>query len=129
MWRWATPRATTTLSSTTTRSGRWGRSRPSSTPSEGGEMSPLEPAEVPAALRGLRIAVLISGGIAAYKVADLVSQLVQAGCQVRVAMTAAAPRFVGPAPFRGVSARPVELDLWGEGGHPEPHVELGDWAQ
>src|SRR3981081_2334721 len=107
MWRWATPRATTTLSSTTTRSGRWGRSRPSSTPSEGGEMSPLEPTEVPAALRGLRIAVLVSGGIAAYKVADLVSRLTQAGCQVRVAMTAAATRFVGAETFHGLSGRPV----------------------
>ena len=91
-------------------------------------MSPLEPAEVPAALRGLRVAVLVGGGIAAYKVADLVSRLVQAGCQVRVAMTASATRFVGPATFRGVSGRPVELDLW-EGEHAEPHVELGDWAQ
>ena len=92
-------------------------------------MSPLEPAEVPAAVRGLRIAVLVSGGIAAYKVADLVSQLVQAGCQVRVAMTAAATHFVGPATFRGVSGRPVQLDLWSQDGHAEPHVELGDWAQ
>jgi phosphopantothenoylcysteine decarboxylase/phosphopantothenate--cysteine ligase len=92
-------------------------------------VSPLEPAEVPAAIRGLRIAVLVSGGIAAYKVADLVSQLVQAGCQVRVAMTAAATQFVGPATFRGVSGRPVQLDLWSRDGHPEPHVELGDWAQ
>jgi phosphopantothenoylcysteine decarboxylase / phosphopantothenate---cysteine ligase len=92
-------------------------------------VSPLEPAEVPAALRGLRIAVLVSGGIAAYKVADLVSQLVQAGCQVRVAMTAAATHFVGPATFRGVSGRPVQLDLWSQDGHAEPHVELGDWAQ
>jgi phosphopantothenoylcysteine decarboxylase/phosphopantothenate--cysteine ligase len=92
-------------------------------------VSPLEPAEVPAAVRGLRIAVLVSGGIAAYKVADLVSQLVQAGCQVRVAMTAAATHFVGPATFRGVSGRPVQLDLWSQDGHAEPHVELGDWAQ
>jgi phosphopantothenoylcysteine decarboxylase/phosphopantothenate--cysteine ligase len=92
-------------------------------------VSPLEPAEVPAALRGLRIAVLVSGGIAAYKVADLVSRLVQAGCQVRVAMTEAATHFVGPATFRGVSGRPVELDLWSPEGHAERHVELGDWAQ
>jgi phosphopantothenoylcysteine decarboxylase/phosphopantothenate--cysteine ligase len=92
-------------------------------------VSPLEPAEVPAALRGRRIAVLVSGGVAAYKVADLVSRLVQAECQVRVAMTASAARFVGPPTFQGVSGRPVELDLWSGSGHPEPHVELGDWAQ
>jgi phosphopantothenoylcysteine decarboxylase/phosphopantothenate--cysteine ligase len=91
-------------------------------------VSPLAPVEVPAALRGLRIAVLVSGGIAAYKVADLVSRLSQEGCEVRVGMTASATRFVGAPTFRALSGRPVELDLW-SGAHPEPHVELGDWAQ
>ncbi|HSR23900.1 MAG TPA: flavoprotein, partial [Candidatus Eisenbacteria bacterium] len=37
--------------------------------------------------------MLVSGGVAAYKVADVVSRLAQAGCPVRVAMTAAATRF------------------------------------
>ena len=92
-------------------------------------MSPLTEAEVPAAVQGLRIAVLVSGGIAAYKVADLVSQLTRAGCAVRVAMTEAAARFVGPATFQGVSGHSVLTDLWAPGGAPEPHVELGDWAQ
>jgi phosphopantothenoylcysteine decarboxylase/phosphopantothenate--cysteine ligase len=91
-------------------------------------VSPLAPVEVPAALRGLRIAVLVSGGIAAYKIADLVSRLAQEGCEVRVGMTASATRFVGAATFRALSGHPVELDLWG-GAHPEPHVELGDWSQ
>ncbi len=91
-------------------------------------MSPLEPADVPAILNGLRVAVLVSGGIAAYKVADLVSRLAQAGCEVRVAMTAAATRFVGQATFHGLSGRPVQTDLFDAGGQPEPHVELGDWA-
>jgi phosphopantothenoylcysteine decarboxylase/phosphopantothenate--cysteine ligase len=92
-------------------------------------VSPLEPAEVPGAVRGLRVAVLVTGGIAAYKVADLVSRLVQAGCQVRVAMTASATRFVGPATFHGLTGRPVQTDLFDPAGPPEPHVELGDWAQ
>jgi phosphopantothenoylcysteine decarboxylase / phosphopantothenate---cysteine ligase len=92
-------------------------------------VSPLEPAEVPAALRGRRVAVLVAGGIAAYKVADVVSRLVQAGCEVRVAMTAAATRFVGPATFHGLSGRPVQTDLFAADGPPEPHVELGDWAE
>jgi phosphopantothenoylcysteine decarboxylase/phosphopantothenate--cysteine ligase len=92
-------------------------------------MSPLEKSEVPAAVRGLRIAVLVSGGIAAYKAADLVSQLVQAGCRVRVGMTAAATRFVGPTTLHGISGQPVLSDLWSPAGAPEPHVELGDWAQ
>ncbi len=92
-------------------------------------VSPLEAADVPAALRGLRVAVLVSGGIAAYKVADVVSRLAQAGCQVRVAMTGAATRFVGPATFHGLSGRPVQTDLFAPSGPAEPHVELGDWAQ
>src|SRR5438105_5566891 len=90
---------------------------------------PIDPAEVPAAVRGRRVAVLVSGGIAAYKVADLVSQLVQAGCLVRVAMTAAATRFVGGATFHGLSGNPVQTDLWANSGQAEPHVALGDWAQ
>jgi len=92
-------------------------------------VSPLEPGEVPRSIAGLRIAVLVSGGIAAYKVADLVSRLVQANSEVRVAMTESATRFVGPPTFRGVSGRPVLTDLFASDGAPEPHVELGDWAQ
>jgi phosphopantothenoylcysteine decarboxylase/phosphopantothenate--cysteine ligase len=80
-------------------------------------------------MRGRRVAVLMAGGIAAYKVADLVSQLVQGGCEVRVGMSAAATRFVGPTTLHGMSGRPVLTDLWATGGAPEPHVELGDWAQ
>ena len=97
--------------------------------SAGETVSPLQPADVPGALHGARIAVLVSGGIAAYKVADLVSRLAQAGCEVRVAMTASAKRFIGPATLQGVSGRPVLTDLFASHGAPEPHVELGDWAQ
>ncbi|MGH7776035.1 MAG: flavoprotein, partial [Candidatus Dormibacterales bacterium] len=86
-------------------------------------------AEVPREVRGLRVAVLVSGGIAAYKVADLVSRLVQAGCPVRVAMTPAAREFVGPSTFSGLTGRPVEDDLFAAGSAGEPHVALGDWAQ
>jgi phosphopantothenoylcysteine decarboxylase/phosphopantothenate--cysteine ligase len=73
--------------------------------------------------------VLVAGGIAAYKVADLVSRLSQAGCHVRVAMTPAATRFVGLTTFQGLSGHQVQTDLFAPDGHPEPHVELGDWAQ
>ncbi|HEY1419150.1 MAG TPA: bifunctional phosphopantothenoylcysteine decarboxylase/phosphopantothenate--cysteine ligase CoaBC [Candidatus Dormibacteraeota bacterium] len=90
---------------------------------------PLDTAPVPDELRGLRIALLVSGGIAAYKVADLASALTQARCDVRVAMTQSAMRFVGPATFRGVTGSPVLTGLWASDGAPEPHVSLGDWAQ
>ena len=90
---------------------------------------PFDPAEVPVAVRGRRVAVLVSGGIAAYKVADLVSQLAQAGCDVKVAMTASAGRFVGAATFMGLTGHPVQGDLFANSGVAEPHVGLGDWAQ
>ena len=90
---------------------------------------PLDPTPVPDELRGLRVALLVSGGIAAYKVVDLASALTQAGCQVRVAVTPSAMRFVGPATFMGVTGHAALTGLWTADGSPEPHVSLGDWAQ
>ena len=90
---------------------------------------PLDPTPIPDELRGARVALLVSGGIAAYKLVDLASALSQAGCQVRVAMTASATRFVGPMSFQGVTGNPVLTGLWASAGEPEPHVFLGDWAQ
>ena len=90
---------------------------------------PLDHTPVPDELHGLRLALLVSGGIAAYKVVDLASALTQAGCQVRVAMTPSAMRFVGPPSFQGVTGNPVLTGLWSGDGSPEPHVALGDWAQ
>jgi phosphopantothenoylcysteine decarboxylase / phosphopantothenate---cysteine ligase len=90
---------------------------------------PMDPTPVPEELRGLRIALLVSGGIAAYKVVDLASALTQAGSEVRVAMTPSATRFVGPPTFQGVTGRGVLTGLWAADGSPEPHVFLGDWAQ
>jgi len=90
---------------------------------------PLDPTPVPDELRGLRIALLVSGGIAAYKVADLASALTQAGSEVRVAMTPTATRFVGAATFQGVTGNPTLTGLFSGGDSPEPHVALGDWAQ
>jgi len=90
---------------------------------------PLDPAPVPNELKGLRLALLVAGGIAAYKIVDLASALTQAGAQVRVAMTASATRFVGAPSFQGVTGNPVLTGLWSADGSPEPHVTLGDWAQ
>jgi phosphopantothenoylcysteine decarboxylase/phosphopantothenate--cysteine ligase len=90
---------------------------------------PLDPTPVPNELRGLRIGLLVAGGIAAYKIADLASAMTQAGSEVRVAMTSSATRFVGAATFQGVTGNPVLTGLWAGDGPPEPHVFLGDWAQ
>src|SRR5258708_1890434 len=88
-----------------------------------------DPTPVPDELKGLRVALLVAGGIAAYKIVDLASALTQAGAQVRVAMTASATRFVGAPSFQGVTGNPVITGLWSADGAPEPHVMLGDWAQ
>src|SRR3981081_4661463 len=90
---------------------------------------PLDPTPIPSDLKGLRLALLVSGGIAAYKLVDLASALVQAGCEVRVAMTPSATRFVGAPSFQGVTGNSVLTGLWSGDGSPEPHVALGDWAQ
>src|SRR6266851_693176 len=90
---------------------------------------PLDPTPVPQELRRLRIALLVAGGIAAYKLADLASALTQAGSEVRVAMTSSAARFVGPPTFQGVTGHPVLTSVWPGSDAPEPHVFLGDWAQ
>ncbi len=63
-------------------------------------------------LSGKEILVCVCGGISAYKVADLVSKLVQHGAGVTVAMTAAAQKFVTPLTFQALSGRPVLTDLW-----------------
>jgi len=90
---------------------------------------PLDATPVPEELKGARIALLIAGGIAAYKIVDLASALTQAGAEVRVAMTASATRFVGAPTFQGVTGKPVLTGLWSADGPAEPHVFLGDWAQ
>lgn len=65
-----------------------------------------------AELSGKRIVVGVSGGVAAYKAAELVRLLVKAGAAADVALTAAGSRFVGAATFQALSGRPVWTDLW-----------------
>jgi phosphopantothenoylcysteine synthetase/decarboxylase len=61
---------------------------------------------------GRRVLVAVTGGIACYKSAALVSQLVQAGADVRVLMTEAAQRFVAPLTFAALSGKPVITSVW-----------------
>jgi phosphopantothenoylcysteine decarboxylase / phosphopantothenate---cysteine ligase len=63
-------------------------------------------------LPGKRILLGITGGIAAYKAAELTRLLVKGGADVRVAMTEAATRFVGTATMQALSGQPVWSDLW-----------------
>jgi phosphopantothenoylcysteine decarboxylase/phosphopantothenate--cysteine ligase len=63
-------------------------------------------------LKGKRILLGITGGIAAYKAAELVRLLKKAGADVRVAMTEAAMRFITPVTLQALSGQPVWTDLW-----------------
>ena len=63
-------------------------------------------------LSGKRITLGVTGGIAAYKAAELVRQLVKLGATVRVAMTEAATHFVTPMTFQALSGHPVYCDQW-----------------
>lgn len=63
-------------------------------------------------LAGREIVVAVCGGIAAYKVADVVSKLVQAGAGVTVCMTAEAQQFIAPLTFEALSGRPVRTDTF-----------------
>ncbi|MEN3002766.1 bifunctional phosphopantothenoylcysteine decarboxylase/phosphopantothenate--cysteine ligase CoaBC [Dehalobacterium formicoaceticum] len=65
---------------------------------------------------GKTIVLGVTGGIAAYKAADLVSRLVKDRCQVHVIMTEAATQFVSPLTFRTLSGNPVSTDLFSEPG-------------
>lgn len=63
-------------------------------------------------LQGRRIVLGITGGIAAYKAAELTRLLVKAGATVDVVMTEAATHFVTPVTFQALSGRPVVTDQW-----------------
>jgi phosphopantothenoylcysteine decarboxylase/phosphopantothenate--cysteine ligase len=64
------------------------------------------------ALTGKRVLLGVTGGIAAYKAAELVRLLTRAGVEVRVAMTEAATRFITPVTMQALSGQPVWTDLW-----------------
>ncbi len=66
-----------------------------------------QPEDLKPLLKGREIIVAVCGGIAAYKVADVVSKLVQLGAGVTVCMTAEAQKFITPLTFEALSGRPV----------------------
>lgn len=76
------------------------------------------------------ILIGVSGGVAAYKTAALVSKLVQNGHGVSVVMTAAAEEFIGAATFRALTGRPVATSSFPPHEHPlGPHIELARKAE
>ena len=82
-------------------------------------------------LNDRRILVGVGGGIAAYKVAQIVSTLAKAGADVRVVMTDAAQEFVTALTFSTLSRQAAygDRDFW-QPTHGKPlHIELGEWAE
>ena len=80
-------------------------------------------------LHGQRLLLCVCGGIAAYKAADLVRRLRDAGATVQVAMTEHAQRFVGAQTFQALSGLPVRTSLWDAAAEAAMgHLELARWA-
>ena len=74
---------------------------------------------------GRAILLAVGGGVAAYKSAYLCSRLVQAGHDVRTAMTRSATQFLGPATLAALSGKPVATGVFDSDTHPlGPHIEL-----
>jgi phosphopantothenoylcysteine decarboxylase / phosphopantothenate---cysteine ligase len=80
-------------------------------------------------LQGRRVALGISGGIAAYKAIEVVRLLTEAAAEVRVMMTPEATRFVTPLTLEAVSYHPVAADWLAAQGAGETHIALAEWAQ
>jgi len=79
-------------------------------------------------LQGKRLVIGMTGGIAAYKVCELVRRLQDEGASVRVVMTTSAREFVTATTMQALSGQPVATDQWGEQGarvaNAMPHIEL-----
>lgn len=69
-----------------------------------------------------KVLIGVSGGIAAYKTAEVVSQLIKAGCDVRVVMTEAATRFVAPLTFAALTRQKVLTSIFPDTGSGEKEV-------
>lgn len=78
--------------------------------------------------QGKTIILGITGGVAAYKAAELARLWVKAGYAVQSVMTEAATHFVGPATLQALSGRPVLTDLWGSSGNGMDHIHASRQA-
>jgi len=75
-----------------------------------------------------RILLAVTGGIAAYKAADLTRRLMEAGAEVQVVMTAGAQEFITPLTFQALSGRPVRTSLLDPAAEAAMgHIELARW--
>ncbi len=75
-----------------------------------------------------KVALFVSGGIAAYKACEVLRGLQKGGCDVRVCMTKSATELVGPKTFEALSGHHVTLSIFDDSETPIPHIELSGWA-
>ena len=81
-------------------------------------------------LHGKRVLLGISGGIAAYKMAQTVRLLKKLGAEVRCIMTPASCDFISPLTISTLCKHPVSIEFWDKSnGEWENHVEFGLWAE
>jgi phosphopantothenoylcysteine decarboxylase / phosphopantothenate---cysteine ligase len=81
-------------------------------------------------LIGKRVLVGIGGGVAAYKVCEVISTLAKAGAEVRAILTDSAQRFITPLTITTLSRHPVYTDesFWAAVHERPLHIQLGEWA-
>lgn len=75
-----------------------------------------------------RILLGVTGCIAAYKACEILRLLQKDGYEVRVVMTDSARRFVGETTFDALSGHQTLFSMFGDSGHPIPHIELAEWC-
>jgi phosphopantothenoylcysteine decarboxylase/phosphopantothenate--cysteine ligase len=86
-------------------------------------------AEQSVKLDGVKVLLGVSGGIAAYKAADLASKLTQAGATVKTVMTESALQMIGAKSFEAVTGQQVYTNMWITTEEYEiGHISLADWA-
>jgi phosphopantothenoylcysteine decarboxylase / phosphopantothenate---cysteine ligase len=80
-------------------------------------------------LKGKKILIGVTGGIAAYKIPTVIRLLVREGCEVKVIMTGHAKAFITPLTLATLSKNPVLSEFYSpENGNWNSHVDLGLWA-
>ncbi|MDR2934994.1 MAG: bifunctional phosphopantothenoylcysteine decarboxylase/phosphopantothenate--cysteine ligase CoaBC [Candidatus Adiutrix sp.] len=97
---------------------------------ESGEAgAPAGPGQALALAAGRRLALVVTGGVAAYKAAELARLLTRAGALVRTVLTKNAARFITPLTFEALTGQPAYLSQWTRRGLEIEHVALADWAE
>ena len=100
---------------------------PLTSPEQGGDKGATQNLK----LEGRRVLIGIGGGIAAYKVCDVISTLFKAGVQVRAILTQASQEFITPLTVTTLLRHPAYTDqVFWQPIHTRPvHIELGEWAE